>query len=111
MNQVTQIAAPELIDTRAVAQMLGFSLSHVRKIAYGDRPAPKGFPPALRVGKSIRYRRRDLLRYIDSLGASPQAQAVSDPDPSPDPLPEPTPARPRGRPRKQPASRAQGGAA
>ncbi len=50
---------PLLIDAREVAQLMGVSLSHVRRLA--DRGA---LPSPRKVGRLIRWSRREIEEWI-----------------------------------------------
>ena len=103
-----QAIQPELLNPRETAELVGISFQQINKVIYGQRKAPQGFPAPVKVGGRIKFRRRDLDEWIDSLPPMGGQQQPA-PEPAPEPAPAPAPARPRGRPRKQP--RAAGGAA
>lgn len=64
---------PALLDLRQAAAFLGFSYSAIRQWTYGQKPAPRGWPSAVRVSaKATRYRLADLQGWVDALGEQKQ---------------------------------------
>ncbi len=101
---------PLLLDLRQTGAFVGFSFSTVRHWTYGTKPAPKGWPRAVKVGnKSLRYLRSDLEAFVANLVVTPVAVPAA---PLIAIIPEPTAnvvKRGRGRPRKH--THAKGGKA
>ncbi len=60
MTTATQPDGTELIDVREVARLLGCSARHARRMA--DRGA---MPLPLRLSRLVRWRRRDIERWIE----------------------------------------------
>jgi hypothetical protein len=72
---------PALLDLRQTAGFIGFSYSAVRQWTYGQKPAPAGWPGAVRVSaKATRYRLTDLQRWVEGLGEQ-QKEVTSGPAP------------------------------
>lgn len=65
-----------LLDLAEAAGLLGFSYSTIRHWTYERNRTPPGWPAPVRIGRSVRYRRQDLERFIETLniqGAGPVA--------------------------------------
>lgn len=66
---------PLLVDIDAAAAIVSFAAATVREWAYCKRPAPAGFPAAVRIEggqrrrPTLRYRVTDLVAWVESLGA------------------------------------------
>ncbi len=60
----SQHAAPELLTARQTAELLGVSLRLVWLLA------AKGDLPAVRIRRCTRWRRADILAFVDRLSAS-----------------------------------------
>ena len=52
--------APELLDVKAVAALLGCSCRHIYRLSDAGR-----MPRPLKVGALVRWRRADVLSWID----------------------------------------------
>lgn len=83
-----------LLDFDEVARLIVFSPATVANWAYRRKPAPQGFPPPVKVGRILRYRRSDIEGWIARLGMAtlvePNSPVNSD---------SARVKRPRGRPR------------
>jgi excisionase family DNA binding protein len=64
-----EMAAPVLLDVRAVAALLNCSSRHVYRLADAGR-----MPPPVRIGASVRWRRSDLDFWLAE-GCQPVRQA------------------------------------
>jgi predicted DNA-binding transcriptional regulator AlpA len=84
-----------LLNFEEVARLIGFSPATIENWAYGRKPAPIGFPEPHKIGRLLKYRRADIERWVDGLGAplncADSRHSVSDPV-------ENTTRRTRGRP-------------
>lgn len=58
---------PALLTIAAVALLIGFSESQVRKWTYRQRTLPRGWPTPVRIADSVRYRRADVERWLSEL--------------------------------------------
>jgi hypothetical protein len=63
---------PALLSYQQVALALGFSTNTIRKWLYGQNLAPIGFPEALRIAGSRRYKKADINAWLDSVGRQHQ---------------------------------------
>ena len=59
-----------LIDRHALADMLGLDADYVRDVLSKSR----GFPDAIRVGSSLRWRRDEIEEWIESRRVSAAAR-------------------------------------
>lgn len=84
-----------LLDFNATAGLILFSPATIANWAYGRKPAPKGFPAPIKVGRILRYRRLDLETWIANLrGGESVLSSASESN-----IASTTKRRPRGRPR------------
>jgi hypothetical protein len=66
---------PLLVDTKGLCAMTGFSRQRINAIRKDPSMA---FPPALVVGRSVRFRVEDLKRWLDALaGGAPALAALA----------------------------------
>lgn len=66
---------PFLVDTKGVCAMTGFSRQRISAIRKDPSMA---FPPALAVGRSVRFRVEDIRRWLDALaGGAPALAALA----------------------------------
>lgn len=87
-----------LLSLEEVARLIVFSKATVENWSYRRKPAPRGFPQPIKVGRILRYRRADIERWIAGLGVTaPVTPGTTESDLTSD-LPRPK-RRARGRPR------------
>jgi predicted DNA-binding transcriptional regulator AlpA len=59
-----------LLNFEDVARLIRFSPATVENWAYRRKPAPPGFPQAVKIGRILRYRRTDIEGWIAGLGGA-----------------------------------------
>jgi predicted DNA-binding transcriptional regulator AlpA len=57
-----------LLDFKEVARLIAFSPATVANWGYRRKPAPQGFPQPVKIGRILRYRRKDIEGWIAGLG-------------------------------------------
>ena len=57
-----------LLDFEDVGRLITFSHATIANWAYRRKPAPRGFPEPIKVGRLLRYRRVDIECWIAKLG-------------------------------------------
>jgi len=57
-----------LLDFEEVARLITFSPATVANWAYRRKPSPQGFPKPVKIGRILRFRRKDIEDWIVSLG-------------------------------------------
>lgn len=83
-----------LLNFEEVARLIVFSPATVANWAYRRKPAPRGFPLPIKVGRILRYRRIDIEGWISRLGVASSGEPNSDLNSDSARV-----KRPRGRPR------------
>lgn len=61
-----------LIDCIKVSEKISFSSSTIMNWAYGRKPAPDGFPSAVKISNRLLWVESDLDEWIDSMKAFPK---------------------------------------
>ena len=61
-----------LIDCFKVSEKISFSSSTIMNWAYGRKPAPDGFPSAVKISNRLLWVESDLDEWIDSMRAFPK---------------------------------------
>ncbi len=65
----------EMMNDVSAAELLGVSASFLRKArcsgVLGDATPP---PPHIKIGRAVRYRRRDLMAWLDARTVSPRGR-------------------------------------
>lgn len=87
-----------LLDISDVAALIGFSPATIENWAYRRKPSPYGFPHPFKIGRLLKYRRRDINSWIDSLGSD--QSSISARKISSEVTSDCSRKRARGRPRK-----------
>lgn len=62
---------PALSDIKTVAAALDLNYHTVRNWTYGTKKSPPAWPKAVRLGRSVRYRREDLEAFVENLQQKP----------------------------------------
>lgn len=93
-----------LLTIDDAAHAIGIAARTLENWAYSRSPAPPGFPPAVRVGRLLRFRTSDLELWVRGLAPAPQSEPLSDERQPAMGTPLIAPARRRGRPRKTQAA-------
>ena len=57
-----------LLDFEEVARLITFSPATLANWAYRRKPSPQGFPKPVKIGRILRFRRKDIEDWIVSLG-------------------------------------------
>ncbi len=58
---------PLLLEINSVATLLCLSESTIRHWTYKTRKAPDGFPKPVNLGRSLRYRIADLIKFVNEI--------------------------------------------
>ena len=82
---------PLLLDTELLAKITGFAEQTLRHWATNTRQPPPGWPEPVRIGRNVRYRTDEIIRWING------GDRTSETSP---PLATVEQKRGRGRPRK-----------
>lgn len=88
-----------LLGFADVSALIGFSRATIENWAYRRKPAPSGFPSPYKIGRILKYRREEIVSWVDAL---PNGRLASSSNISRRLVagPEGVHARLRGRPRK-----------
>lgn len=89
---------PLLLTIEQVAATLGFAVQTLRHWTHSTRRPPTGWPKPVHIGRNVRYRSDDIVRWIEAGCRQTKVEHVSQPVVA---VSEPQPQkRGRGRPRK-----------